>query len=86
VVDQKTLLSYSKISSIWFIIFFFSYDIDCDPHTFMSHCIHQVRGHPPERVLMLPDMFQTKPIRKVLLVGSGGLSIGQAGIVVNQFI
>jgi hypothetical protein len=35
---------------------------------------------------MLPEMFQTKPIRKVLLVGSGGLSIGQAGTLLLNVI
>lgn len=38
-----------------------------------------VRGRPPEQVLVDPSLYIRRNIRKVLLVGSGGLSIGQAG-------
>lgn len=41
--------------------------------------INMVRGRPPERVLLDPKMYVVQNIRKVLLIGSGGLSIGQAG-------
>ena len=38
-----------------------------------------VRGLPPAKVLLDPHIYDPFTIRKVLLVGSGGLSIGQAG-------
>ena len=43
--------------------------------------IAQVRGSPPELTLLSPTLYTTRPdqVRKVLLLGSGGLSIGQAG-------
>ncbi len=33
----------------------------------------------PERVLVEPALYERSSIRKVLLIGRGGLSIGQAG-------
>jgi hypothetical protein len=41
--------------------------------------IEMVRGMVPERVLVEPALYERSSIRKVLLIGSGGLSIGQAG-------
>jgi len=41
--------------------------------------IQMVRGVVPERVLVNPSLYERSTIRKVLLIGSGGLSIGQAG-------
>ena len=41
--------------------------------------INMVNGNPPKKVLLDPGMYVRQNIRKVLLVGSGGLSIGQAG-------
>jgi carbamoyl-phosphate synthase/aspartate carbamoyltransferase len=41
--------------------------------------IDMVRGRPPEKVLLAPSLYARSTIRRVLLVGSGGLSIGQAG-------
>ena len=38
-----------------------------------------MRGRPPARILLEPSLYTRSDIRKVLLVGSGGLSIGQAG-------
>jgi carbamoyl-phosphate synthase small subunit len=39
--------------------------------------IDTVRGKVPEKVLLEPSLYSRPNIRKVLLVGSGGLSIGQ---------
>lgn len=39
--------------------------------------IDMVRGLPPAKVLLDPAIYNPFTIRKVLLVGSGGLSIGQ---------
>jgi carbamoyl-phosphate synthase/aspartate carbamoyltransferase len=36
-----------------------------------------MRGHTPEKVLLDPAIYNKPNVRKVLLVGSGGLSIGQ---------
>ena len=41
--------------------------------------INMVKGHPAEKVLVPPELYSKPLIRKVLLIGSGGLSIGQAG-------
>ena len=41
--------------------------------------VNLVRGQPHALTLLEPDMFQKPKYKKVLLVGSGGLSIGQAG-------
>ena len=41
--------------------------------------IDMVRGRPPEKVLLAPSLYTREIVRRVLLVGSGGLSIGQAG-------
>ncbi len=41
--------------------------------------LDMVCGLPPVKVLLDPRIYQPFTIRKVLLVGSGGLSIGQAG-------
>ena len=41
--------------------------------------INMVKGKPAEKVLVAPDLYARPIIRKVLLIGSGGLSIGQAG-------
>ena len=41
--------------------------------------IGTVKGHPSEKVLLSPSLYDRANLRKVLLVGSGGLSIGQAG-------
>lgn len=41
--------------------------------------IDLVRGTAPKRVLVEPSLYAGVRIRKVLLIGSGGLSIGQAG-------
>jgi len=41
--------------------------------------INMVRGRPPEKVLLAPSLYARDTVRRVLLVGSGGLSIGQAG-------
>jgi len=39
----------------------------------------RVAGEPHRLTLLEPELFQTHQIKKVLLLGSGGLSIGQAG-------
>ena len=44
-----------------------------------ANFVDMVRGCPPEKVLVSPSLYARPNIRKVLLVGSGGLSIGQAG-------
>lgn len=44
-----------------------------------QHFLDTVRGIPSERLLISPEVYERSTIRKVLLVGSGGLSIGQAG-------
>lgn len=41
--------------------------------------LEMVAGTPPPRALLDPALYDTRVIRRVLLVGSGGLSIGQAG-------
>jgi carbamoyl-phosphate synthase small subunit len=41
--------------------------------------IEMVRGAAPQRVLVEPSLYFGTRIHKVLLIGSGGLSIGQAG-------
>ncbi|CAM9209800.1 unnamed protein product [Ascophyllum nodosum] len=41
--------------------------------------IDAVKGYPPKLTLLEPHIFEMRPIKKVLLLGSGGLSIGQAG-------
>ncbi len=41
--------------------------------------VDMVRGTPPGKVLMHPSIYDKPVLRKVLLIGSGGLSIGQAG-------
>lgn len=41
--------------------------------------LDMVKGLPPMRTLISPSLYKRPDIRKVLLVGSGGLSIGQAG-------
>lgn len=42
--------------------------------------IGMVKGHPSEKVVLLsPSLYDRVNLRKVLLVGSGGLSIDQAG-------
>ena len=50
-----------------------------DTSFLFSNFIDMVNGKPPEKVLMDPNMYHVQNIRKVLLIGSGGLSIGQAG-------
>lgn len=44
-----------------------------------TNFIDMVRGKAADRVLVSPSLYSKPIIRKVLLVGSGGLSIGQAG-------
>jgi len=39
-----------------------------------------MRGNSPEMALLDPSIYNKPIIRKVLLVGSGGLSIGQVSI------
>ena len=39
--------------------------------------IDMVRGRPAPRVLLSPSLYARAQVRKVLLIGSGGLSIGQ---------
>jgi carbamoyl-phosphate synthase/aspartate carbamoyltransferase len=41
--------------------------------------VDMVRGTPPCKVLMSPSVYRRHFVRRVLLIGSGGLSIGQAG-------
>mmetsp|Transcript_3258 Transcript_3258/g.5530 ORF Transcript_3258/g.5530 Transcript_3258/m.5530 type:complete len:1562 (-) Transcript_3258:412-5097(-) len=41
--------------------------------------LKSVRDEMPTHTLVPPVMFEVKPVRKCILVGSGGLSIGQAG-------
>lgn len=41
--------------------------------------IDMVNGRPAPKVLLDPSLYSREEVRKVLLVGSGGLSIGQAG-------
>jgi len=44
-----------------------------------SECFGTVKGHPSEKVLLSPSLYDRANLRKVLLMSSGGLSIGQAG-------
>lgn len=44
-----------------------------------SICLQAVKGFPPKLTLLEPHIFEQRNIKKVLLLGSGGLSIGQAG-------
>jgi carbamoyl-phosphate synthase/aspartate carbamoyltransferase len=44
-----------------------------------NNFVDMVRGKTAERVLVSPSLYERSTIRKVLLIGSGGLSIGQAG-------
>lgn len=69
--------------TIPFVIYFLSnYTI---PNYTILYCLFiydyqdTVRGLPPAKVLLDPHIYDPFTIRKVLLVGSGGLSIGQAG-------
>eukprot|EP01039_Chlorochromonas_danica_P004255 gene4255-4675_t len=41
--------------------------------------INMIHGNPANRILIKPSVYNRPNIQKVLLVGSGGLSIGQAG-------
>ncbi|CAM9239741.1 unnamed protein product [Pylaiella littoralis] len=41
--------------------------------------IDAVKGNPPKLALLEPHIFEMRNIKKVLMLGSGGLSIGQAG-------
>lgn len=50
-----------------------------DTNFLFGEFVDMVRGLPPVKVLLDPHIYQPFTIRKVLLVGSGGLSIGQAG-------
>lgn len=50
-----------------------------DTSFLFGNFIDLVNGKPPEKVLLDPKMYEVRNIRKVLLIGSGGLSIGQAG-------
>ena len=50
-----------------------------DTKFLFTNFIEMVRGTVPERVLVSPALYERSAIRKVLLIGSGGLSIGQAG-------
>lgn len=45
----------------------------------LSMLLQAVRGFPPQLSLLDPEIFIQRNIKKVLLLGSGGLSIGQAG-------
>lgn len=48
--------------------------------TYLFHdFINMVNGKQSPRILVSPSLYDRKIIKKVLLVGSGGLSIGQAG-------
>lgn len=38
-----------------------------------------MKGNPPKLALLEPHIFEMRNIKKVLMLGSGGLSIGQAG-------
>ena len=44
-----------------------------------ANFVDMVKGIPPPKVLLEPSIYSRQTVRKVLLVGSGGLSIGQAG-------
>lgn len=48
-------------------------------HVFFLSFWQAVRGFPPKLTLLEPHIFEMRAIKKVLLLGSGGLSIGQAG-------
>lgn len=50
-----------------------------DTHFLFGDFVDMVKGKAPEKVLVDPDLYDTKSVKKVLLIGSGGLSIGQAG-------
>lgn len=59
------------------------------PLLFFSHSVaharadnnngQAVKGHAPKLALLEPHIFEMRNIKKVLMLGSGGLSIGQAG-------
>lgn len=46
-----------------------------------SNFINMVKGKVPEQVLMDSSLYSRQVIRSVLLVGSGGLSIGQVNAI-----
>ena len=50
-----------------------------DTAHFFENFVDMVKGLPAPKVLLAPSLYDRPNIRKVLLVGSGGLSIGQAG-------
>lgn len=50
-----------------------------DTSFLFKNFIRLVQGIPPEQVLVSSELYERPNIRKVLLIGSGGLSIGQAG-------
>lgn len=48
--------------------------------TFLFHdFVEMVKGNVAERVIIASSLYERSTLRKVLLIGSGGLSIGQAG-------
>ena len=48
--------------------------------------IQMVRGAAPQRVLIDPTLYDAPRIRKVLLIGSGGLSIGQGRLTISPLL
>ena len=48
--------------------------------------IQMVRGAAPQRVLIDPTLYEAPRIRKVLLIGSGGLSIGQGRLTISPLL
>lgn len=50
-----------------------------DTNFLFKNFTDMMRGFNPEKILLDPFIYRRANIRKVLLVGSGGLSIGQAG-------
>ncbi|KAG5187780.1 multifunctional pyrimidine synthesis protein [Tribonema minus] len=50
-----------------------------DTNFLFATFIGQVRGESHKLTLLEPHLFETQTVKKVLLLGSGGLSIGQAG-------
>ena len=50
-----------------------------DTHFLFIDFVNMVKGKAAEKVLVDPGLYHSRLVKKVLLIGSGGLSIGQAG-------
>ena len=50
-----------------------------DTHFLFTDFVDVNQGKAAEKILVDPSLYDTRNVKKVLLIGSGGLSIGQAG-------